>query len=348
MILTNMNQNNSIPTLADVARKADVSTATVSRCLNSPDQLSLTTRAKVMSAVAELGYAPNFNAQSLAARRTNTVGAIIPTMDNAIFARGLQAFQEELGNLGKTLIVASSSYKPDLELEHIRTLTARGADGLLLIGYHRNPEIYNFLKQRDIPALIAWAYQTGTDQISIGFNNEKAIRPLAEQVIALGHKNIGFISAPTEENDRARDRVNSVRIAMQGAGLDPRDLKLIEATYSIENGRDAFEKLMSLDAPPTVAMCGNDVLALGALKQAKAMALSVPNYISITGFDDIELASLAEPELTTVYVPHKVMGKIAADMLVKMIDQKKVRSHELTTELRLRGTLAPPRVLKIK
>jgi LacI family transcriptional regulator len=338
-----MYQNNSIPTLADVARKADVSTATVSRCLNSPNQLSQTTRIKVMSAVAELGYAPNFNAQSLAARRTNTVGAIIPTMDNAIFARGLQAFQEELGNLGKTLIVASSSYRPDLELEHIRTLTARGADGLLLIGYDRNPEIYNFLKQRDVPSLVAWAYQTDTDQTSIGFNNEKAIRPLIEEVIALGHKNIAFISAPKQDNDRARDRVNSVRMAMESAGLNPRNLKLIETPYSIENGQAAFQKLMALDCPPTVAMCGNDVLAAGALKQAKEMELSVPNYISITGFDDIELASLAEPQLTTVHVPHKAMGKIAAQMLGKMIDQQMVESQELSTELRLRGTLASPR-----
>ena len=343
-----MDQNSTIPTLADVAKKAGVSTATVSRCLNSPDQLSQMTRIRVMSAVAELGYAPNFNAQALAARRTNTVGAIIPTMDNAIFARGLQAFQEELGNLGKTLIVASSSYKPDLELEHIRTLTARGADGLLLIGYHRNPEIYSFLKQRDVPALVAWAYQTDTDQISIGFNNEKAIRPLAQQVLALGHKNIGFISAPIEENDRALDRVNSVRLAMQSAGLDPHALKLIETPYSIGNGQTAFERLMGQNVPPTVVMCGNDVLAVGALKQAKQMALSVPNYISITGFDDIELASLAEPGLTTVHVPHKAMGKIAAQMLGKMIDQQIVESHELTTELRLRGTLAPPRTVKIK
>ena len=336
-----MDQQNSIPTLADVARKAGVSTATVSRCLNSPNQLSQTTRAKVMSAVAELGYAPNFNAQSLAARRTNTVGAIIPTMDNAIFARGLQAFQEELGNLGKTLIVASSSYRPDLELEHIRTLAARGADGLLLIGYHRDPEIYNFLKQRDVPALIAWTYQRGTDQISIGFNNEKAATKLS--IPRAGYES--FISAPTEENDRARDRVNSVRMIMQSSGLDPRGLKLIETPYSIKNGQAAFESLMALDTPPTVAMCGNDVLAVGALKQAKEMALSVPHYISITGFDDIELASLAEPELTTIHVPHKAMGKIAAQMLGKMIDKQMVESHELSTGLRLRGTLAEPRTL---
>ena len=92
-------------------------------------------------------------------------------------------------------------------------------------------------------------------------------------------------------------------------------------------------------------MCGNDVLAMGALKQAKEMKLSVPNHISITGFDDIELASLAEPELTTVHVPHKTMGKIAARMLWNMMNYKKVKSREIAAELRFRGTLAPPRLL---
>src|SRR6056297_868053 len=106
-----------VPTLADVARRAGVSTATVSRCLNSPDQVIERTRTRVMQAVKDLGYAPNFSARALAAKHTNTIGAVIPTMENAIFARGIQAFQEELGRHGKTLLIASSAYKSDLEEE---------------------------------------------------------------------------------------------------------------------------------------------------------------------------------------------------------------------------------------
>ena len=116
------------PTLADVARLAAVSTATVSRCLNTPDQVVAETRERVQAAIEKLGYAPNYSARALAANRTHTVGAVIPTMENAIFARGLQAFQEELGERGYTLLVASSAYKPALEAEQIRTLVARGVD----------------------------------------------------------------------------------------------------------------------------------------------------------------------------------------------------------------------------
>ena len=339
-----MTKGSTIPTLADVARQAGVSTATVSRCLNSPEQLSKTTRERVLQTVQHLGYAPNFNARALAAKRTNTVGAIIPTMENAIFARGLQSFQEELGLLGMTLLVASSSYSQTLEEQQIKTLIARGADALLLIGHYRSQKTYDFLNKRGVPVLVSWIYRGGEDQISIGFDNRKAITPLAEKIIALGHKNIGFISAPMSENDRAGDRVEGVQSVMKASGLDPRNLNLIEIPYSIENGEVAFKKLMSCEKPPSVVICGNDVFAVGAIKSAKQLGYKVPSDISITGFDDIELASVIEPALTTVHVPHRKMGKIAARMLVDMIDHKKPKSRELGTSVIFRETLGPPRL----
>ena len=148
----------SAPTLEDVARRAGVSTATVSRCLNEPARVTDATRERVTDAVAALGYSPNFGARALAARRTRTIGAVIPTMEHAIFARALQAFQEALQAKGFTLLVASSSYQPDLEEEQIRALVARGAEGLLLVGHDRPERVYEFLEMQNVPALIAWAF----------------------------------------------------------------------------------------------------------------------------------------------------------------------------------------------
>lgn len=331
----------SAPTLADVAQLANVSTATVSRCLNSPDLVVEKTRARVLAAVAELGYLPNFGARVLAAKHTNTIGAIIPTMENAIFARGIQAFQEELRERGVTLLVASSQYRVDLEEEQIRTLVARGADALLLIGYDRNEEIYRFLESRGIPVLIAWAHDPFAQPPSIGFDNKNAMTELAEEVISMGHRRIGYISAHLEGNDRARDRLAAVRATMERHGHDPDTLKLIETSYSIENGGIAFQEISGLPAPPTVVMCGNDVLAVGALLAAKKMGLRIPEDVSITGFDDIELASVAEPPLTTVHVPHRKMGREAARALVNMVNNVDEQTRiMLETHLCLRGTLA--------
>lgn len=338
-----MNGNRTTPTLHDVAARAGVSTATVSRCLNSPEQVIEETRARVMAAVAELGYSPNFGARVMAAKHTNTIGAIIPTMENAIFARGLQAFQEELRAQGYTLLVASSSYRADIEEEQIRALVARGADGLLLIGLDRNPAIYQFLDAQRVPALVAWTHDATGARPSIGFDNRASMRALVDAVIGMDHRRLGVISAETASNDRARARVAGIRDGLGDAGISDALLAIIETPYGIQNGARAFEKLMQASVRPTAIICGNDVLAVGAMRQARAMGIAVPTEVSITGFDDIELAQVAVPELTTVHVPHREMGRGAARLLVQMVQGgAPVETVELKAELRLRASLAPP------
>ena len=329
------------PTLEDVAARAGVSTATVSRCLNAPDKVIKETRTRVMAAVRELGYAPNFSARALAAKRTQTVGAIIPTMENAIFAQGIQAFQERLAKSGFMLLVASSSYDPKVEAEQIRTLVARGADGLLLIGHERDKETYDFLAARKVPTLVAWAYDARRP--SIGFDNSAAMRALAEEAIALGHRRIGIISAVQSGNDRARARVEGIRQAAAAAGLDPEAIPVVETSYSIDSAADAFDRLMGM-VEPTLVICGNDILAVGAMQRSRDWRMSVPEDVSITGFDDIELARLVTPRLTTVHVPHRKMGEAAADALVAMCEGSwNGESLCLATEIRAGETLAAPK-----
>src|SRR6056297_3475622 len=224
------------PTLRDVAARAGVSTATVSRALNTPGQVSEATRDRVMQAVADLGYAPNFGARALAAKRTNTFGAVIPTMDNAIFARGLQAFQDRLREDGVTLLVASSSYRPEQEEEQIHALITRGAEALLLIGHDRTEAAYALLDRQRIPYLVTWAWEAQAPRPSVGFDNRAAMQALAAEVIALGHCRLGLITADPSGNDRARARIDGVRAAMAAAGLDPATLRIEQTPYSIAGG----------------------------------------------------------------------------------------------------------------
>lgn len=333
----------TVPTLADVAEAAGVSTATVSRCLNEPDRVSPATRQRVMAAVEALNYTPNFGAKALVARRTNTVGAIIPTMENAIFARGVQAFQETLNDLGVTLLVASSLYRPSLEEEQIRTLIGRGVDGMMLIGFHRRREVYRTLARRGIATVVTWASDPTETVPAVGFDNRAAMQALAEAVIAKGHRHLGVISARTDHNDRARERVEGVHAALARNGLQEADLPVVETTYSFEAGGYAFSELMALETPPTAVICGNDVLAVGALQEARRVGLSVPRDVSITGFDDIEVAGVIDPPLTTVHVPHRQMGLQAARALLEMIKTgHPVESRTLPTNVVFRQSLGPP------
>ncbi len=296
-----------------------------------------------MNAVRELGYSPNFGGRVLAAKRTHTIGAIIPTMENAIFARGVQAFQEELRAHGYTLLVASSSYRADIEEEQIRSLVARGADGLMLIGHDRDPTIYRFLETQGVPTLVTWSHATDSGLPSIGFDNRRSMRALTERVLEFGHTRIGVISAETSDNDRARLRLYGIRDAVAAAGIAPDTLAVVETVYEIDAGSAAFEKLMSASPRPTAVLCGNDVLAAGALRQARLMGLDVPRDVSITGFDDIELARIVVPALTTVHVPHREMGASAARELVDMVEKGSPgKTLELEARICLRDSLGPP------
>lgn len=337
-----MTSNRSTPTLDDVAKAAGVSTATVSRCLNSPDRVVKATRERVLMAVETLGYTPNFGARIMAAKRTFTIGAIIPTMENAIFARGLQAFQEELHEQGYTLLVSSTAYRPDREEEQIRALISRGADGLLLIGYNRDPEIYNYLDQQDVPALIAWAYSPLVERPAIGFDNRASMKLLAQEVINRGHQRIGVISAVTKGNDRASERLAGITDALSDNGLSANDLPVIQTPYGFDNGEAAMKTIMRASSPPTAVMCGNDVLAAGALRGAKSLGLEVPHDVSVTGFDDIELARILTPSLTTVHVPHGEMGTKAASALIALVEgNRSIGPVKLQISVKIRESLGP-------
>ena len=330
------------PTLNDVARVAGVSTATVSRCLNEPRRVTVATRERVMRAVDDLGYTPDFGGRALAARRTNTVGAVIPTMENAIFARGIQAFQEALSEAGVTLLVASSGYDSGQEAEQIRTLVSRGADGLLLIGSARPATTYDYLRRRGTPYVLTWNLGESPDHY-IGFDNARAASEIAAKVIEFGHRHIAMIAGVTSMNDRAKDRVEGVRSAIRRAGLDTKILDVIEAPYTFEGGASAFEMLAKRSPRPTAIICGNDVLAVGAISRAKSLGLDVPDDISITGFDDIDIAKFVEPPLTTVHVPHRRMGAAAAQMLLRLIAGETAEPRiEIGVEIAVRDSLGPP------
>jgi LacI family transcriptional regulator len=331
-----------LPTLQDVADLAAVSTATVSRCLNNSGHVTEKTRLKVQQAIQTLGYSPNFGAQALAAKRTNTIGAIIPTMENAIFARGIQAFQETLAENGITLIIASCSYRPELEEEQIRSLVARGADALLLIGQSRPAATYQFLARRNIPYVLAWAHKKDSQHCYIGFDNQAAAQTITRQVLELGHRNLGVIVGLTRNNDRARDRITGIEHAIADYGAQTAQLQVIEAEYTFQEGAKALDQLLANPTPPTAVICGNDVLAVGAVKRAKQLGLAVPEDLSITGFADIEVSELIDPELTTVHVPHREMGIAAAKSLIAMLKtQTPVESHLLETRIVNRQSLGP-------
>lgn len=334
---------NSAPTLEDVARMAGVSTASISRALNDPDKVAKQTRDKIEKAIEVLGYTPNFGGRALASNRTNTVGAIIPSMANAMFASGVQAFQEVLSEAGVNLLLASTGYDPEQELRQIKALIAHGADGLLLIGDERPQATRDFLAKRRVEHVISWCFRPHSTQTYVGFDNCQAAYDATRRVLALGHRRFALISGVRDGNDRARDRHIGIETAIADFGQGAALLHVKEAKYRLEFGGEAFAWIMERSDTPTVIMCGNDVLAAGALMRARQMGIDVPDRVSLVGFDDIGLASVSNPPLATVRVPQIEMGRAAARMLLAKLSGSPVEAPApLLTEFIHRGSLAAP------
>lgn len=331
------------PSLADVAQRARVSTATVSRVLNSPTLVSAETRDRVERAVEALGYTPHFGGRALASNRTDTIGAIIPTMENAIFARGLEALQHALDAAGVTLLVATSNYDAAQEARQIQTLLSRSVDGLVLIGEARDEAIYTQLSRRSVPFVLVWAWREDCPWTCVGFDNRAAARTVAERVLDHGHRAIAMVAGVTDGNDRARARVTGVREALAERGAPLEDDRLLEAEYHIDAGAEAASRLLRATPRPTAIICGNDVLAAGAVMAARSAGLRIPEDVSVTGFDNIDISTLLDPPLATVHVPHRRMGRIAARTILDMLDADRVvESVRIDTEFLERSSLGPP------
>lgn len=337
-----MNKSSS-PTLEDVAKLAGVSTASISRALNEPGKVAESTRKRIEEAIETLGYTPHFGGRALASSRTNTVGAVIPSMANAMFASGLQAFQEELAKERVTLLVATTGFDPEEERRAIKSLVAQGADALLLIGDARLPETWAFLDKRRVPHVVSWCNHTRNGHFFVGFDNAISAGHAALAAMEMGHRRLGLICGVTAVNDRARDRRDGVIAAIEKFGQGARITHMVEAPYLIEEAGAALAEIMAQPETPTVILCANDAQAAGAMVRARDMGLRLPQDLSFVGFDDIGLARLVTPALTTVRVPQTAMGQGAARLLLDMVAGKTgLTSRTLETELIHRASLVPP------
>ena len=331
------------PTLQDVANSAGVSTATVSRCLNTPDLVKAPVREKINQTIQQLGYVPHGAARALASNRTRSIGVIVPTIDNAIFAEAIQALQRGITEENYTLLLASSEYSLSEELRSVRSLLSRGIDAIVLVGEDHAPEVLSAIQLQQIPYVNLWVYNPESDYSCIGFDNVDAGKQLAKHLTELGHNDVGIISGFIENNDRALQRVNGAKDYLEAN--EKRVTKFIECKYSIDKGKAAMHTIMKEHPETTAIFCGNDILAIGAIAAARDLGLNVPEDISISGFDNIEIASALDKPLTTISVPAKAMGIEAARYLLDSIGQpdQKQQRIKLDANLIVGETTAKPR-----
>jgi LacI family transcriptional regulator len=314
-----------------------VSLATASRALAAAQLVQARTRARVLEAAAMLGYLPHGAARALATRRSRTIGAVFPPVDNPIFAAATQALAHELASRGYTLLLATHEYDPVGELAAARALLERGVDGLVLVGMDHDPELYRMLAQSDVPYELAWSVDPAGYQHCVGVAHRLASVRLTQHLLDLGHRQFAAVAGRTARNDRARDRLAGTREALASHGLELPAGRVVETEFSVGHGRRALRDLLERSPGFTAVVCGNDLLAIGALHECARRGIAVPREMSIAGFDDIEMAAVAAPALTTVRVPAADIGRLAAERILARIAGETVACvEELRVELIVR------------
>ncbi|MDH2363322.1 LacI family DNA-binding transcriptional regulator [Priestia megaterium] len=329
------------PTIYDVAEKAGVSIATVSKVINNTGRISDKTRKKVNLIMNELNYHPSFVASALTGKRTQTIGLLIPNIANPFYSEFARNLEDRAHELGYSIVICSTDYNEEKEKKYVSLLMRKQVDGFIITSGFTNVGLIQEVMDQKIPvALIAYSIPT-LSLNSIGIDDYKAGYQATAHLAELGHKRIAVIAETVQSSN---DRVRGYKDALKEYQLEF-DINLyIETKATVEDGEIATDKLLNVEEPPTAIFAFNDILAIGTMQCAKKRGLSIPENLSVIGCDNTILALI--PSLTTMGQPLREMGYEAADILIEEIEGKKTRKHQilLSPELVIRDSTGPLKI----
>lgn len=304
--------------IADVARLAGVSVATVSRALTTPDVVNEETRNRVLAAVQDTGYTPNIAARNLRAKTSRMALVVVPDIANPFFSEVLRGIEETLSEAGYGLIIANLGHSADKEARYVDLAFAGLVDGVILLCGHVIADGPRSLKQAHLPLVAICERIPGETFPQVEIDNRLAARQAVAHLVARGHHNIAYLSGP-KANILDQERRAGYHAALAEAGLAARPEWLLEGDFSFRAGARAAAAITGMPAAlrPSAVFAANDEMAIGLLKAAQDAGLSVPGDLAIVGFDGIAYADFCQPALTTVVQPRIALGQTGAALLIK-------------------------------
>ncbi len=326
--------------IVSVANAAGVSPATVSRFFNRPELVKGETRKRIDAAVKQLGYIRNRAAQTIHGIRSGTIGLLVPTIDNTIFAEVIQAFSDTVGDAGFTILLGTHDYDDKREYAVLRKLLEHRVDGVALVGLRHSPDVFNLIESQGIPAVLLWNYDPTSPIRCVGVDNQVTGSLIADYAIQQGHKHFATLFPPLAGNDRATSRSQGVQSALMRHGVQLAAHDELETRYSVSAAKAAVINYLETQTKPDVIICGNDVLALGAIYAAQSLGLRVPQDLAVTGIGDFKGSKDVEPAITTVRIPARTIGQTGGGMLVQSIIEptKSIENVCCKSELIVRAT----------
>ena len=329
-------------TMREVAKRAGVSSATVSRVLNKTQYISPETERRVLEVVGQLNYYKNVHARRLATGKSNLFGLVISEIVNPYFPEIIRGFQAAAWDGGFDVLLCNTEYDELRTQSVIRKLIESDVGGVAVMTSSLGKKLTSELTAAGVGVVFCNLGPAETLVSNISIDYQRGISQAIEHAIRLGHRRAAVIAGPED---------NRTAIAIQHAlvaGLKARELNLfpvLESNYRVDAGASAVRAILAEPEIPTVIFCGSDLIAMGAMSALEEAGVKVPEDVSVIGIDDISFAFLARPPLTTISVPRERLGTIAFQSLEKMLKLKRRKGADyyLETELVVRKSTAPAR-----
>lgn len=330
-------------TLEDVAKRARVSTATVSRVLNGGLGVRPATRSRVLRAIEELNYTPDLNARSLAGGQLRSLGVVVSNIANPFFLDIFRSIEASARQRGYDLIVANTDYEPERLASSVMTMLGRRVAGLALVVSETVPPVVS----RIVAELPVVLYDGGGHRLkgvtNIRANYRGGMQRIVEYLCALGHRRMAFIGHHTRLGPLHERRQAFLSIAEEYAPQVK--LMTVASADGMSGGQQAMGQVLDSGFRPTAVACVNDLMAVGALRELHMRGIAVPADVSVTGFDNISMAEFATPALTTADVPREMIGRLICDALVPPVGGDGTRPRReivVETQLIVRESTARP------
>ncbi|GAC1362645.1 MAG: LacI family DNA-binding transcriptional regulator [Acidobacteriaceae bacterium] len=299
-----------------VARKARVSTATVSRTINGSANVSPRTAERVRRAIDALGFYPNTNARALGSGRSSLYGLIISDITNPFFPEIVKAFEDVAVEHGQEVLIANTNYDPDRMETCVRRMLQRKVDGVAIMTSEMDDRLIEVFSRRPIPLVFLDTGVPGPGVSSVRIDYPAGITAAVHYLVSLGHHEIGFISGPLSLNS-ARTRLQAFQGMMEGKQLHVPGRMVQEGNHKVDGGHEAMRRILASGPAPTAVLCSNDLTAIGAMGAIYEYGLRIPDDISVVGYDGIQLSAFTQPSLTTLSVDRQELATTAFHGLFK-------------------------------